>query len=32
VRAATLGSPAVPMAAVDALRAKAAASRAALAP
>ena len=32
VRAATLGSPAVPMAAVDALRTKAAASRAALAP
>src|SRR5947208_3594218 len=30
VRAATLGSPAVPMSAVDALRAKAAASRAAL--
>jgi len=32
VRAATLGSPTVPMAAVDALRTKAAASRAALAP
>ena len=32
VRAATLGSPAVPMTAVDALRTKAAASRAALAP